>query len=184
MKISSIEVCKNTFRFHHYIRYIFISIGSSNPHSVDLHNDLIEKIERMSELSHLILVKISTALTIISPLLITFVNYFVHGMGDESYRFDGALWFPFDVNKSGGFFMAVIFQCLTVCGTFCFVTPVACVYTGSCWTFVTFLKDITNDMSYFKTRKISNSSKQALTECFYNFVQSHANVQELSGHFL
>lgn len=149
-----------------------------------MHNDLIERIEQMSKLTHLIMVKISTASTLISPLLITFINYFVYGMGDESFRFDGALWFPFDKNKPGGFFMAVLFQCLTVCGTFCCVTPIACVYIGSCWSIVTFLKDLANDMSFFKKKKISNSNKQALTECFYNFVQIHANVQELSDLFL
>lgn len=164
--------------------YIFFALGSYNSHSATIHNDLIERIERMSKFTHLIMVDISTASTLISPLLITFVNYFVYGMGDDSFRFDGALWFPFDKNKPAGFLMAVLFQCLTVRGVFCCVTPIACVYIGSCWSIVTFLKDIANDMSLFKKRKLTNANRQALTESFYNFVRFHANVQELSGLFL
>lgn len=148
-----------------------------------INDELTEKIEQMSKLIDLILVKVSTASTIISPLLITFVNYFVYGMGDESFRFDGALWFPFDVNKAAGFFSAVIFQCTAVWAVFCSATPVACIYIGSCWTIVTFLKDIANDASHLKRRNISNCNKQTLTEHFHNFVQFHANIQELSEHF-
>lgn len=159
----------------------FSSIGACNADSVVVNTELVERIERMSKLIHLILVKWSTASTIISPLLVASVNYFILDMGDESFRFDGALWFPFDANKPAGFFLAVLFQFFGVCAVFCCVTPIVCVYIGSCWSIITFLKDLARDITHVD-KKDMNLNEQALSERVCNFVRIHANVLELGRH--
>lgn len=148
-----------------------------------MNKKLVEKIEWLSNSIHLILVKISSATTIISPLLITFVNYFIYGMGDESFRFDGALWFPFDPNKPAGFLVALIFQCLAMFAVFSCVTPIVSIYIGSCWSVEIFLKEIAGDISHLKKKKILNLNEQKLTKRFCNFIRFHSDVEELSGIF-
>lgn len=156
--------------------------GSYNPVSVAMNTELIEKIERMSKLIHLILVKISASTAIISPLSITFANYFIYGMGDESFYFDATLWFPFDPNKPVGFFAALIFQSFAVFSIFCCLTPIIGTFIASCWCIVTFLKDIVQDVSDLKKKKMFKLKDRKLTDQLCNFVRFHGNVEELSEH--
>lgn len=137
----------------------------------------------MSKFIHLILIKISSSTIPIPPLLVTFVKYFILGLGEESFRFDGGLWFPFDTNQCIGFFLAILLQWLSIFAVFSGLIPIVCVYIGSCWSIVTFLNEIAKDISELKKKKILNLTEQRLTERFCNFVQFHADVQELSGRF-
>lgn len=100
-------------------------------------------------------------------------------MGIESFHYDGKLWLPFDANRPIGFFMAVLFQCAAVFTVLSFVTPIICIYIGSCWSIATFIKDITRDIAHLKRRKILNLSKQKLIVRLCNFVRFHAEVEEL-----
>lgn len=143
--------------------------------------ELIEKIERMSKLIYLILVKLTTASIAISQIQITSINYFVYDMGDESFHFDGTMWFPFNPNRPVGLFTATLFECVSAFAEFSFFTPIGCVYIGSCWSIVTFLKDIVKDISCLRKEKILKLTEQDLTERFCNFIQFHADVEELSG---
>lgn len=161
---------------------MLFNTGACHSHSVIKNNELIEHIERFSKLVHFFIVKWPTTSTIISPLLITFVNYFVNGMGDESFHFDGTLWFPFDANEPLGFFVALLLQAVSVLAIANCVSPIISTYVGSCSSIMTFLKDIARDISHLKKRKILNMDKPKLTERFCNFVQFHADVEELSGH--
>lgn len=132
---------------------------------------------------HLILVKLTAAATVIPPLLITLIKYFILDMGNESFFFDAIIWLPFDANQPVGFFVASIFQNVSIYATVCFFTPIVCIFIGSCWTIVTFLKEIARDISHLRKKKISMLDKQKLAERFWNFVQFHADVDELSGPF-
>lgn len=116
--------------FHNFL-INFPPTGSFHSHSVAMNNKLVERIERMSEMIHLILIKLSFSAVVISPLLVTVVNFFVFGMGDESFRFCGALWFPFDPNKPIGFFMAsyTLSMLCHLCGILLFHTDCLCL----CW---------------------------------------------------
>lgn len=154
--------------------------GSSKPRSAATLKALVEKIERMSKLINSILVKSITASLLVTPLLVTFINYVILGMGNESFRFDGTFWFPFDPNEPIGFFMALLFQCVTIFADFCFYRPIVCILIGSCWSIITFLRDIARDLSHLSKEKIENLQRQELTERFCNFVRFHADVQELS----
>lgn len=160
---------------------IFSSTGSCNPHSVTMNNELIDKIERMSRLTHLVLVKLSTAATAISPLLVAFINYCVLSMGDESFRFDGTLWLPFEPNQPVGFFAALLFQSVSTFADFCLFTPIVCIFIGACWCIVAFLSDIARNISHLKRRKIFTLNGLQLIERFCHFARFHADVMKLSG---
>lgn len=62
--------------------------GSSDTTERPNYDELNEKIEQISKWMHLALVKISFPLKVLGPLFITLVNYFVKGMGDDSYQDD------------------------------------------------------------------------------------------------
>lgn len=86
--------------------FCFVSTGSCHSHSATIYSELIEKIEQLSKLIQLILVKVLTRAVIISPLLAAFVNYFILDMVNESFRFDLAYWLPFNANQ-----LDIFWQC-------------------------------------------------------------------------
>lgn len=180
-KISSNWVCifQTWICFSNILTFTFFSTGSFNPHSTIPYNELMAKIERLSKLIHLILVKVSTTASTVTPLLVVLINYFILDMADQSFHFEGTYWFPFDQNKPAGFFEAVLFQIVANYVTLLCFTPIGCIFIGSCWFIVTFLKDIARDISHLRKRKIANLKKQELTERIRNFVRFHADVEEL-----
>lgn len=137
----------------------------------------------MSELIDTIL-KWGTASAVVTPLLTTFINYFIYGMGSESIVYNGPMWLPFDPNKPIGFFVALIFVSVSIYATACFFKPIICFFIGSCWSIVTFLHDIGNDISKLKGEKKLKSNQQESIERLCNFVRFHAEVEELSRDFL
>lgn len=170
---------KHLFSISLQVHLVF-STGSLNSRSAIMHQKLIERIEGLSKLVHLVLVELSTTATIVSPLLVAFINYFVLGMDDDSFHFDGTFWFPFGVDEAVGFFLAVLFQYVADYATLCCFTPIGCIFIGTCWSIVTFLEDISMDISHLRKKKIENLNKIELAERFRNFVRSHADVEELS----
>lgn len=148
-----------------------------------IYKELSGKIERSSKLIHLLLVKLATAASIISPLLVAFINYFVLGLGNESFRFDAIIWLPFDANQPIGLFVALLFQNISIYATVCFFTPIVCVFIGSCWSIVTFLKEIAIYVHDLRKKKILKLNKHELTERIRDLVRFHAEVEELSRIF-
>lgn len=153
--------------------------GSRHSRSAATNNELMEKIERMSELIDL-MAKLACSSAIVSPLSIISVNYFVYGLGDESFRFQGTFWLPFDANTPLGFCVASTFEGASVFATAFLVRPIICLFIGTCWSVESFLKDIGRDISHLRKRKIANLNKQKITERFCNFVRCHIDVEELS----
>lgn len=168
------------FRFFSSHALIDSTGGRSSPSSVAIYTDLVERIERICKLIYTFSVKWSTASVMISPLLAASVNYFVFDMGDESFQFNGNLWFPFDKNSPIGFFVAAIFQFFAMFAVFYCGMPLSCVYFGSCWLIVAFLKDIARDFSHLTKKKIRNLNEHQLNKHFGDFVRFHADVEKLS----
>lgn len=184
LKILSRRVCTSLSKDQNWKTVqnvdIIFSTGSFDPHSVAQNNDLAERIERMSKWIHLIFVKLGTALSVIPPPLTALINYFVLGLGDESFRFDGAFWLPFDANKPIGFTVALIFQCVAIYTSVFSFVPIFCVFLGSCWSMITFLKEIASDISHLNKKKIIKMNDRELTVRFCTFVRFHADVEKLS----
>lgn len=156
----------------------FSQTGSHQQRSLATHKRLVQKIERMSKLVDLILIRISASATIVPPLLIAFINYAILCMGIDSFHFEGTLWFPFDTNQPIGFFMAIFFQGLAASAALYNMTTIVCIYIGSCWSIVTFLRDIARDISHLRKKKLLDLNKRKLTEYIRNFVRFHADVEE------
>lgn len=168
---------------HSIVKFKFIILGSRRKRSALIINRLVKKVELMSKLIYFVLVKLVSPSTIVSPLLVTFINYFIKRMGDESFIFDGTFWLPFDPNRPIGFFTAVLFQSALLYAEFNFIAPVISIFIGSCWSVVTFLKDVARDISRLKRKKIFNLRKEKLIERFCNFMRCHAEVEELSEQY-
>lgn len=63
----------------------YLGKTGSNADSKRKYIDLNDKNERLSKLLDLVLVKATTAFTLLPSLFITCINFFVNGLGDESY---------------------------------------------------------------------------------------------------
>lgn len=89
---STLSFC---FNFHRYCIKIWSNLfffkfkihhpGLSNPMSKTIYDKYNAKIERMSKLFYLVFVTLTTPGIVLPPLLITLVNYYVYGLGDESF---------------------------------------------------------------------------------------------------
>lgn len=53
-------------------------------------------------------------------------------------------------------------------------------YIGSCWLFISFVKDIKNDLDLLNVAGKSKRSRMKVTERFCDVVQVYSNVKELS----
>lgn len=66
---------------------IIISIGIEQDDGLQtLYNGLNGKIERMCKWLYIAMIKVSIAGTMLPPLLITLVNYYIYDLGDESIQ--------------------------------------------------------------------------------------------------
>lgn len=65
------------------------------------------------------MIKVTTTAIIVSPFLSAFINYYILGMGNESFHLEGTLWLPFDANTPVGFFSASLFQSMAIYAQLC-----------------------------------------------------------------
>lgn len=63
------------------------SIGmQESQHLNSMYRELNAKIERFTQLFHLIIMKISTPLFLLPPLIMSLTNYYISGLGVESFE--------------------------------------------------------------------------------------------------
>lgn len=68
-------------------------------------------------------------------------------------------------------------------GHFCVTyaaVPEICSYVGSCWLFISFIKDIEKDLTILRVKKSSRKKGTALTARFSEIVQEYSEVKQLS----
>lgn len=58
-----------------------------------MYNDLVHKIERSTKLSCVILVKYAGVGLLLPPLLVSFINYYILDLGDESFQNDDPMMY-------------------------------------------------------------------------------------------
>lgn len=66
-------------------KFIHLYLGSEDSNSKAKYIELIEKIERLSQLIHLGVIKLTVPSVVVPALLITLINFFVHNLGAESF---------------------------------------------------------------------------------------------------
>lgn len=59
--------------------------GMNDRISKAMYSNVNEKIERVSEIVYFVLVKLNIFAVILPPLITTMVNYYISGLGDESF---------------------------------------------------------------------------------------------------
>lgn len=77
----------------------------------------------------------------------------------------------------------MVFSIVYVTGNFCVlyeaVTPI-CIHVGSCLLFISFVKDIKNDLNVLKVEKSYKKNSTELKTGFFRIVQTYSKVKELS----
>lgn len=78
--------CVSSFIFlFNKLNKIHLHSGSVDSNSKAMYIEMIEKIERLSQLIHIGVIKLSIPGVIVPALLITFINFFVYDFGNESF---------------------------------------------------------------------------------------------------
>lgn len=76
------EQNKNCMQIENKIQPI---LGQQNPMSRRMYSELNNKIERFTTLMHLFMVKFSIAGIVLPAVFVTFLNYYVYHLDDESF---------------------------------------------------------------------------------------------------
>lgn len=77
--------------------------------------------------------------------------------------------------------LALIAQATSSFATLHCVTSILAFLFGSCWLFISFAKDITNDLSPLNARKKLNQRNGDLKKRFIDITQYHADIKQLSA---
>lgn len=88
---------------------------------------------------------------------------------------------PFNWRTPFGYFIAMVFEFMTVHCTLCAFTPVLSFFIGSGWLAITFIEDITNDLAQLNSLKTLNKNKsKELKERFCYIIRFHSDAKQLS----
>lgn len=90
---------------------------------------------------------------------------------------------PFDWKTPFGYFLASIFFAGAIYCLLFGIIPVVCLFVGSCWLFISFAKDMTNEISKL------NASAKAKDYCelkrrFSKLIEMHVDVKKFSESFV
>lgn len=87
---------------------------------------------------------------------------------------------PFNWKTPGGYFIALCAECIAVFVELFSSSTMLCFSVGSCWLFITIVRDITNDLTYLNCNKISASNIQTKKVQFYHIIEFYSDAKQLS----
>lgn len=187
-----------------FIRVYWYRESLSGLLSTSLYRDTNRKIERITKyITNAVIT--SNSIFVPLPLVYTIVNYYFLDSGKDSFYLISSAWFvhlpkqsylpesklwiffhvhvcvrkrwPFDWKTPSGYLVAWLAQ---FAGSISItITAIAFfnIVLGSCWLFIVFSKDITNDVAAFNV-KISKADDQAkLMEQFCNLIQIYSDAK-------
>lgn len=187
--------------------WISIEIEIRNPDTSTKYSELIENIEKMSELLHFALTRVTFIGLYTSALAITAINYFIFDLEEESYYLPFPLMYaliwiqsyvnllkkifdkfvilccrlPFTWKAPLGYSIAILgSSAATFASVFC-CSPTVCFAIASCWLIFTFIEDIESDLSGLNTSKIRKINSQTLKKRFCKIVRQFCKIEELSA---
>lgn len=180
--------------------------GAHNPISRHIYAELTEKIERMFRFFDILVVKVSFVGTMIPPLLNSVVNYYILDLGDESFLLPRPMMcvenysagncfcqskfkieiclrsfrLPFNWRTPHGYLTAWFLQAIGLFCTVILVPGFNVLYFGSCWLFVSFVNDITNDLPQMNAIKSQRPNYNKRNSRFCRRVQDYSDLKQLS----
>lgn len=90
---------------------------------------------------------------------------------------------PFNWKTPIGYFIASIFFAGAIFCLLFGIIPVVCLFIGSCWLFICFAKDMTNELSNLNAIARAKNQRE-LEERFAKVIKMHVNVKQLSKSFV
>lgn len=88
---------------------------------------------------------------------------------------------PFDIKSPGGYFLAALIETISAFYTNMLLISIACPFIGSSWLIISFLKDITTDLTHLKVGKLSDhKNRRKLHRHFCRILQLHSDTKQLS----
>lgn len=191
----------------------FSNLGSIHrPSKLSIYIELDDNIDFTCKLLHLFAVKFTYFGVILPQSFITAVNYFIYDLKDDSYHLPFQVVYvfcvtaltmntlkwnrlekltllhihsrlPFDWHTPFGYFIALFAQFTAayamLSGTSIFISFLF----GSCWLFITIIRDITNDLMEFNCKQTSKSSEQNLKVQFHSIVELYVDGKQLMDEF-
>lgn len=87
---------------------------------------------------------------------------------------------PFDWKTPHGYALAFLYESITDYIVSLTYIPLITVLIGSCWFFIAFVKDITNDLFILDKNEIAKRNDVELTQSFCKIVKFYSDANELS----
>lgn len=87
---------------------------------------------------------------------------------------------PFNWKTPLGYLIAQLAQTLAAYFTLVCLASVLCFLVGSCWLFITFIEDITQNLFVWNNDKTANRNHEDRLKCYCNIIQSYVDVNQLS----
>lgn len=87
---------------------------------------------------------------------------------------------PFDWRTPHGFILAFLYEVITDTVASLTYVPLISFFVGSCWLFIAFVRDITDDLFILYKNVKSRKNNIALTKQFCKIVKIYSNTKELS----
>lgn len=90
---------------------------------------------------------------------------------------------PFDWKTPFGYVLASVFFAGAIYCLLFGIIPVVCLFVGSCWLFISFAKDMTNEISKLNASAKTKNYRE-LKKRFPKLIQMHVDVKKLSESFV
>lgn len=88
---------------------------------------------------------------------------------------------PFNHKTLFGYIVALLGQAVPIIGLLLITNQILSFLIGSCWSFISFIDDIANELSCLKLNKASNTNNPEMKKNVYNIVQLYSDVKQLSS---
>lgn len=93
---------------------------------------------------------------------------------------------PFDWKTPLGYLATLSLEFIGAFYTAMFLVAIACFLVGSCWLLISFIEDITSDLSLLtENNETSDGTSDGTSDVivrFYEIVQFYSDVEQLSGN--
>lgn len=155
----------------------------------------------MSKYLNFVIVKLTPIGAFLSPLSITFINYFIYGLEDESYQINTVMYvkilclrknvnstnvnfifrLPFDYRTPFGYILYILFNATgAVCVAFALL-PTICLTIGSCLLLISMANDIKNDLKLLNaTGKKAKRGHVVMKKRFRQTIRVYRDLKEFS----
>lgn len=151
--------------------------------------------------------KIMMPVILMPSLIASMVNFYIFDLGDESFVLPSPIWlglshtinknsknkknqflswwrWPFNWKTPIGYIFVYLDEFTTQNIGALFCVPLLGILVGSCWLTVAYVNDISDELAFLESNKMSKKSANELKEPFCKTINLYSDAKELSNHQL